>query len=251
MNLEELRKERHHIAAKISSWKKAGKDITDLLKQEADIVAQIKAIKSGKEKSKPAPTQTPAKKHPIQVVQIPETAWVPKGSKKQSKAKPAIEEYKVKTISKEEQKQMRKASERENEKLTGKAPKSWSKVELNKCMKQVDQILEDNDWRDGYQFRCSEWMSIKNIGSRVLPDAVEVFYTIQYKTKNHRVEKSVSKFFNPDTIGKLAKYIEQVELWVMLNSGDMDDKSIVFGARFNRVQFDASGMAEHGWIIKK
>jgi hypothetical protein len=37
----------------------------------------------------------------------------------------------------------------------------------------------------------------------------------------------------------------------MLNSGDMDDKTIIFGARFNKVQFDAKGMAEQGWIIKK
>jgi hypothetical protein len=46
-------------------------------------------------------------------------------------------------------------------------------------------------------------------------------------------------------------YIDRVEMWVMLNSGDMDDKSIMFGARFNRVQFNAQHMAEQGWIIKK
>ena len=34
MNLAELRKERHHIAAKISSKKKAGKDVTELKAQE-------------------------------------------------------------------------------------------------------------------------------------------------------------------------------------------------------------------------
>ena len=94
-------------------------------------------------------------------------------------------------------------------------------------------------------------MSIRNINTRVLPDSVELSYTIQYRTKNHRVEKSVVKYYNPDTIHSVNKYIEQVELWVMLNSGDMDDKTIIFGARFNKVQFDAKGMAEQGWIIKK
>lgn len=41
MNLAELRKERHHIAAKISSKKKAGKDVTELKAQEKTIVTMI------------------------------------------------------------------------------------------------------------------------------------------------------------------------------------------------------------------
>lgn len=229
MTLEELRKERHHVAAKISSWKKAGKDVTDLLKQEENLKEQIKQAKT---------YATPAKE-------------AKQPAKKQPKAKPAIEEYKVKTISEEEQKQMRKASERENERLTGKTPKSWTKHQLESCERTLCSLLEDNDWRDGYQFRSSEWMSIRNINTRVLPDSVELSYTIQYRTKNHRVEKSVVKYYNPDTVHSVNKYIEQVELWVMLNSGDMDDKTIIFGARFNKVQFDAKGMAEQGWIIKK
>lgn len=237
MTIEELRKERHHIASKISNWKKSGKDVTDLLKQEAELVAQIKQAKSG---------ATPAKKTKKEVNQE-----VKQPAKKQPKTKPAIEEYKVKTVSKEEQKQMRKASERDNKKLTGKAPKSWTKTQLESCERTLCRLLEDNDWCDGYQFRSSEWMSIKNINTRVLPDSVELSYTIQYRTKNHRVEKVVTKYFNPDTVQSISKYIEQVEMWVMLNSGDMDDKTIVFGTRFNRVQFDAKNMAEQGWIIKK
>lgn len=229
MTIEELRKERHHIAAKISSWKKACKDVTDLLKQEENLKEQIKQAKGGSTPTKEA--NQPAKKQP--------------------NVKPAIEEYKVKTIFTEEQKQMRKASERENEKLTGKTPKSWTKTQLESCERTLCRLLEYNDWCDGYQFRSSEWMSIKNIQTRVLPDSVELSYTIQYRTKNHRVEKSVVKYYNPDTVYDVSKYIEQVELWVMLNSGDMDDKTIIFGARFNKVQFDAKGMAEQGWIIKK
>lgn len=213
MNLPELRKERHHIAAKISSWKKAGKDVTELKKQEEQIKLQIIKYKQDTIKS------TKVLKHHIQTVRTQEPAITPK-KVVQPKTKPVIS-------------------------------KSWSKADLDICKKQVDQILDNNDWCDGYQFRSSEWMSIKNISTRVLPDSVELTYTIQYRTKNRRVEKVVTKYFNPDTVQGINKYIEQVELWVMLNSGDMDDKSIVFGARFNRVQFDASGMAEQGWVIKK
>ena len=39
MNLTELRKERHYIAAKISSKKKAGKDVTELLEYEKIVVS--------------------------------------------------------------------------------------------------------------------------------------------------------------------------------------------------------------------
>lgn len=45
MSLDELRKERHHLAAKISSRKKAGKDIAELKEQETAIVAMIAKIK--------------------------------------------------------------------------------------------------------------------------------------------------------------------------------------------------------------
>lgn len=45
MSLDQLRKERHHIAAKISSGKKAGKDVTELKEQEKVIVEMIKKIK--------------------------------------------------------------------------------------------------------------------------------------------------------------------------------------------------------------
>lgn len=41
MNLAELRKERHYIAAKISGKKKAGKDVTELLEYEKTVVSMI------------------------------------------------------------------------------------------------------------------------------------------------------------------------------------------------------------------
>ena len=41
MNLAELRKERHYIAARISSKKKAGKDVTELLEYEKIVVSMV------------------------------------------------------------------------------------------------------------------------------------------------------------------------------------------------------------------
>ena len=41
MNLAELRKERHYIAARISGKKKAGKDVTELLEYEKTVVSMI------------------------------------------------------------------------------------------------------------------------------------------------------------------------------------------------------------------
>lgn len=62
MNLVELRKERHHIAAKISSKKKAGKDVTELKAQEKTIVTMIAnmvaAEKATKKAGKPAVEKT-------------------------------------------------------------------------------------------------------------------------------------------------------------------------------------------------
>lgn len=206
MTLNELRKERHHVAAKISSWKKAGKDVTALLKKEEELKAQIKQAKAQVVEQKMAPVKVaPVKK---------------------------------------EQKSIHKV-------VVNQPPKIWTKSQLESCEITLRRILDENDWHDGYQFRSSEWMSIKSINTKIAQNAVDLSYTIQYRTKNRRVEKQVTKHFNPDNVMSVHDYIDRVEMWVMLNSGDMDDKSIMFGARFNRVQFDAQHMAEQGWIIKK
>lgn len=57
MNLAELRKERHHIAAKISSKKKAGKDVTDLKAQEKTIVTMIANMVAREKATKDAEKQ--------------------------------------------------------------------------------------------------------------------------------------------------------------------------------------------------
>lgn len=57
MNLAELRKERHHLAAKISSKKKAGKDVTELKAQEKTIVTMITNMAAREKATKDAEKQ--------------------------------------------------------------------------------------------------------------------------------------------------------------------------------------------------
>ena len=233
--LIEARKTRNHLAARLSNYKQKAKDTTkveteleDVRKKIIELNAQYEAANNGSKRIKKAKTE-------------------PTGKVNQ----PDIKSYKIKGPSEAEQEQIRKAAAIENKKITGREPKSWTKTELGACQKTMEKILDENDWKAGYQFRSSECMFIRHIRTILLPDSVELEYTIEYKTKNHRISKVVTKYFNPDTIQKLTKYIEDVEMWVMLNSGDMDDKTIIFGPRFNKVQFDAQGMAEKGWVLHK
>lgn len=57
MDLATLCKERHHIAAKISSRKKSGKDVTELKEQEKVIVEMIRKIKYAETPTNPAKTK--------------------------------------------------------------------------------------------------------------------------------------------------------------------------------------------------
>ena len=231
--IKEARRLRDNTSVKINDYKKKGKDTTDLEKQlqeYRDRVAELNAIEKLTKQTQAA--QIEHARHTVQgvnySVQIPESAMIPKG----------------------EQEQLKKQAKKET-KSTKKEVKSWTKAQLESCERTMNKILEDNDWTQGYQFRSSEWMFIKHIRTIVLPDSVELEYILQYKTRNHRVEKTVTKYFNPQTIQSLNKYIEQVELWVMLNSGDMDNKDIPFGARFNQVQFEKQGYPEKGWVMYK
>lgn len=229
--LREARRLRSNISVKIVNYKKKNKDTAELENQLQDIRNKIYELTNQEglamrvQRTKPA---VQGDKRPIQIVEIPESAMIPKGEQSQLKKQANKDAKPVKTET-----------------------KSWTKAELTACKKQADQILDNNDWHPGYQFRSSEWMFIKHIRTNVLPDSVELEYTIQYKTRNHRVEKVVTKYFNPETIQSLNKYIEHVELWVMLNSGDMDNKDIPFGARFNQIQFEKQGYPEQGWVMYK
>lgn len=57
MNLAELRKERHYIAAKISSKKKAGKDVTELLEYEKTVVSMVANLSAIERANKAAEKQ--------------------------------------------------------------------------------------------------------------------------------------------------------------------------------------------------
>lgn len=227
--LKEARRLRDNTSVKINDYTKKGKDTTDLEKQLQGLrgrVSELTALeKLTKENMKNSMNSA---KHPIQIAKVPESAMIPKG----------------------EQKQLHEQAKKEA-KPAKKVAKSWTKSQMESCERTMNRILEDNGWAQGYQFRSSDWMFIKHLRTIVLPDSVELEYIIQYKTRNHRVEKTVTKYFNPNTVQSLNKYIEHVELWVMLNSGDMDNKEIVFGARFNMVQFEKQGFKEAGWIIYK
>ena len=220
--LKEARRLRDNTSVKINDYTKKGKDTTDLEKQLQGLRSRVAELTALEKLSKENTKNT------VNSMRIPESTMIPKG----------------------EQKQLHEQAKKEA-KPTKKVAKSWTKTQMESCERTMNRILEDNGWAQGYQFRSSDWMFIKHLRTIVLPDSVELEYIIQYKTRNHRVEKTVTKYFNPDTIQSLNKYIEQVELWVMLNSGDMDNKDIVFGARFNMVQFEAQGFKENGWIIYK
>ena len=220
--LKEARRLRDNTSVKINDYTKKGKDTTDLEKQLQGLRARVSELTALEKLTKENMKNT------VNSMRIPESTMIPKG----------------------EQKQLHEQAKKEA-KPAKKVAKSWTKAQMESCERTMNKILEDNDWHQGYQFRSSDWMFIKHLRTIVLPDSVELEYIIQYKTRNHRVEKTVTKYYNPDTIQSLNKYIEQVELWVMLNSGDLDNKEIVFGARFNMVQFEAQGFNENGWIIYK
>ena len=221
--LKEARRLRDNTSVKINDYTKKGKDTTDLEKQLQglrDRVAELTALEK-------LTKQTQAARYE-QAKQTVQGTLIPKG----------------------EQKQLHEQAKKEA-KPAKKETKSWTKAQMESCERTMNKILEDNGWVQGYQFRSSDWMFIKHLRTIVLPDSVELEYILQYKTRNHRVEKTVTKYFNPQTIQSLNKYIEQVELWVMLNSGDLDNKEIVFGARFNQVQFEKQGYPEKGWVMYK
>lgn len=213
MTLQELKRQRSNLSVKICDWKKKGKDVTELQKQIQDLVAQINAQKEA--------IYSDVKKPSKPRVQIPEG----------------------------ERQQLREQALRA--KLKNSPKKSWKKTELESCERTIQKILEDNDWYKGYQFRSSECMYIKDINTNIGDNCVELTYILQYKTKVRRVENTITKQFTPDTLNSLQKYIDDMELWVMKNSGDMDDKQIVFGVRFNKVQFEKQKMEKLGWKIYK
>lgn len=257
--LKEARRLRDNTSVKINDYKKKGKDTTELEKQLQEYRNQVNEL-TAKEKQEKEAVMNRVNKKADYIITSPKeaenvTKIAIKLTRKMEKKLNPVQPYDLvgtpgfAMIPKGEQKQLKEQAAKA--KAKSQSPKSWKKTEMEACERTMNRILEDNDWHQGYQFRASEWMDISHLRTIVLPDSVELEYTIRYKTRNHRVEKTVTKYFNPNTVQSLNKYIEHVELWVMLNSGDMDNKDIVFGARFNMVQFEKQGFKEAGWIIYK
>lgn len=223
MTINELRRLRDNISVKIYDWKKKNKDTTVLETQLIKIREDIKNYKiptpvkhSAKNVSKPV------EKNHIQVQQT---------------IKPNV-------INKQNVVDTNVFSNQPIE-------SNWKKPELKKFLKEVQSILDENDWSDGYQFRSSECMFIKDIEAKLLVSNVAVRFTMEYKTKARKVINNIIRYFAPSQAKDVQTWIDNMETWVMLNSGDMDDKQIVFGERFNKVQFDAKHMEDLGWVIKK
>ena len=91
-------------------------------------------------------------------------------------------------------------------------------------------------------------MGIPTIKTAIESGRVVVKFRVEYKTKMHRVYKDMVWYFTPENVDTLQANIDKAETWVMLNSGDMDDKNIVFGQRFNMVQFEKQGFESRGWV---
>ena len=126
--------------------------------------------------------------------------------------------------------------------------KKYSRYELKKCQNTIDKVLDENDWTNGYEFRSGVSMSIPTIKTAIESGRVVVKFRVEYKTKMHRVYKDMIWYFTPENVDTLQANIDKAETWVMLNSGDMDDKNIVFGQRFNMVQFEKQGFESRGWV---
>ena len=223
MTINELRKLRNNISVKIYNRKKKNKDTTDLETQLIKVREKIKNYKiptpvkhSAKNTSKPV-----GKNH----IQVQQTVK-PNVINKQNVIDKGVFS---------------------NQPIPG----SWKKPELKKFMKDVEGILDSNDWSDGYQFRSSECMFIRGLETKLLVGNVAVRFTMEYKTKARKCINNITRYFTPGQSKDVQTWIDNLETWVMLNSGDLDDKQIVFGERFNKVQFDAKNMMSQGWIIKK
>ena len=223
MTINELRKLRNNISVKIYNRKKKNKDTTDLETQLIKVREKIKNYKIPTPvKHSAKNTSKPVEKNHIQVHQT---------------IKPNV-------INKQN---VVDSNIFHNEPIKG----DWKKPELKKFQKEVSEILDQNDWRPGYEFRSSENMYIHHIEVKVLVNNVAIRYLFIYKTKARKVVNPGIRYFTPGQAKDVQTWIDNMETWVMLNSGDLDDKQIVFGERFNKVQFEAKHMKDLGWVIKK
>lgn len=213
IKLVELRRKRDNLSVKLCGHRKKGKDTTALSQEMEQVRNTI--------------TELTNMQKDIKAGKIPPTS--PAEQVKKQVKKPGKKD--ISTVSKPTHK--------------------WKKSELESCRRVLDKHLDNNDWCAGYQFRSSDWMFIKSLETKVVNNGIVLEFVIQYKTPNHRVERVVSRIYDPTTVDKVDDFINALETWVMLNSGDKDDNNIVFGDRFNKVQFTKQGFEKKGWVIYK
>ena len=117
----------------------------------------------------------------------------------------------------------------------------------------IKKILYNNDWAVGYQFRHSEYFFLTSLETKVNSDkkCVLVSFTIEYKTKAHRVINNVVWKYPYEKSYIFEKDLENLEKDIMLKTSDPDRTDQVFNKRFNAILFKEKDYASKGWIIKK
>lgn len=124
---------------------------------------------------------------------------------------------------------------------------------LNQALKYVKKYFDDNDYRDEYQFRHSEYFFIENfkISSKKKTEEIIVSFRLVYKTKQHRVINNISWQYNYKDALIFEKLIQHLELDIMKNTSDPDRSDQVFNKRFLEKEFYNRNLNNKGWIIEK
>ncbi len=124
------------------------------------------------------------------------------------------------------------------------------KYDPKTVVKFVNDILENNDWRDGYEFHGNGTFFLKNISVKNFPSkkAIKLLFTIEYRTKTRRVINNVTWNYNYKNIILLQNDMNSLQNDIISKTGDVGD---VFGTRFNEKLFVEREYANKGWIIKR
>lgn len=123
----------------------------------------------------------------------------------------------------------------------------------NDALKYIKKYFDDNDYRDGYQFRHSEYFFIEDfkISSKKKTEEILVSFRLVYKTKQHRVINKISWQYNYKYASIFEKMIQHLELDIMKNTSDPDRSDQVFNKRFLEKEFYNRNLNKKGWIIEK
>lgn len=166
---------------------------------------------------------------------------------------------KTSKVSTKDTKKSLNASKKASEKTLKETSKTSEKTtkplfdNLNQALKYIKRYFDDNDYRDGYQFRHSEYFFIENfkISSKKKTEEILVSFRLVYKTKQHRVINNISWQYNYKDASIFEKLIHHLELDIMKNTSDPDRSDQVFNKRFLEKEFYNRNLNKKGWIIEK